>query len=126
MIDSLLVVLQVVVALGLLNVWLLRNQKSTDYRGKDSKNLKEEFKAYGLPEAAYYVVGTLKIVSAILLLVGVVVKSLVPIAAGIIVVLMLGALSMHIKVSDPLKKSIPALLMLLMSSLILAGSTALI
>jgi len=125
-IDSLLIVLQVVVALGLLNVWLIRSTKSTEYRGKDSKTLKEEFSAYGLPDMAYYIVGTLKVISAIFLLVGVVVKALVPVAAGIIAFLMVGALVMHIKVSDPLKKSIPAALMLIMSSIIFAGSSAVI
>ena len=42
-----MVILQVICALGLINVWILRNQKSTKYRGGDSKNLKEERRSLG-------------------------------------------------------------------------------
>ncbi len=54
-------VLQIVLALGLLNVWLLRTGKATAYRGGAAKNLKEEFATYGLPPFMYYLVGGLKI-----------------------------------------------------------------
>lgn len=120
----LLAVLQVVVALGLLNVWLIRNGKPTDYRGKDAKNLKQEFLAYGLPEIAYYIVGALKILSAVLLLAGFYIPRLIPVGAGVVTFLMLGALMMHMKVSDPLKKSLPALSVLIMSSIILFSTSS--
>jgi len=107
--------LHLVVSGGLLNVWLLRNSKSTGYRGGDSKTLKEEFVAYGLPEIVYYVVGFLKVVSAVVILVSFWVPFLRIYAASTIAILMVGALFMHFKVKDPLKKSIPALLMLIMS-----------
>ena len=116
--NSIASVLQIIVALGLLNVWLLRFNKSTEYRGKNAKNLKEEFAAYGLPEWFVYVIGALKIGSALALLAGVWVPSLVLPAAALVVMLMLGALAMHLKVGDPLKKSMPAGLMLVMSALI--------
>lgn len=112
---SIATVLQVVIALGLLNVWLLRAGSSTSYRGGDAKSLKEEFAAYGLPSAAFYVVGALKIGSAVLLLAGIWVPRLVLPAAATVVVLMLGALAMHVKVGDPPMKSLPAFLMLVSS-----------
>jgi len=40
-------------------------------------------------------------------------------AAGVVAVLMVGALAMHVKVKDPAKKSVPALLMLAMCVAIL-------
>jgi hypothetical protein len=111
-------VLQVVVALGLLNVWILRFNKSTQYRGGNAKNLKEEFAAYGLPSWFVYVVGALKIGSALALLAGVWFPALVFPAAALVVLLMLGALAMHLKVGDPVVKSLPAGLMFLMGVII--------
>lgn len=110
---------QITVALGLLNVWILRSTSATAYRGGEARSLKEEFSAYGLPDAAFFIVGALKVGSAVALLVGFWIPELVVPAASIIAVLMIGALSMHIKVGDPLKKSIPAFLILVMSAGIL-------
>jgi hypothetical protein len=108
--------LQVIVALGLLNVWLVRAKASTAYRGGSAQSLKEEFATYGLPDWTFYMVGILKVGSAILLLLGIWVKSpdLVRLPALVVAGLMVGALAMHAKVKDPLTKSLPALAMLLM------------
>jgi uncharacterized membrane protein YphA (DoxX/SURF4 family) len=106
--------LQLVVAVGLLNVWLLRAGASTEYRGGSAQSLKDEFAAYGLPDIAFYVVGALKIGSAAALLIGLWNPMFAQPAAGVVAVLMVGALIMHVKVKDPLKKSLPAFLMLLM------------
>ena len=108
-------VLQVVVGLGLLNVWLVRSSSATAYRGGDARSLREEFAAYGLPTWFFYLVGVLKVGSALCLLVGLWVPALVLPASALVVLLMLGALAMHVKVKDPLLKSLPALLMLAMS-----------
>lgn len=113
-------VLQVIVALGLLNVWLLRARSSTSYRGGEATSLKEEFAAYGLPEFMFYVVGGLKIGAALALVAGLWLPQLVVPAAAIVAVLMVGALVMHMKVKDPLKKSLPAFAMLVMAVAILA------
>lgn len=115
---SILTLLQLVVGLGLLNVWLLRSKSATEYRGGDAQTLKEEFQAYGLPDVAFYVVGILKISAGIVLLAGLWLDLPVRLAAGIVALLMVGALAMHVKVGDPLKRSVPAALMLLMSGAI--------
>jgi len=107
-------ILQVVVSLGLLNVWLVRARTSTAYRGGSAQSLKEEFAAYGLPDWSFYLVGALKVGSAILLIIGIWVPELIRPPAIIVAVLMIGALAMHAKVKDPLTKSVPALLILLM------------
>lgn len=119
--STVVIVLQIIIALGLLNVWLLRFNKSTEYRGGNAKNLKEEFAAYGLPTWFMYLIGALKIGSAFALLAGFWIPSLVAPAAGLVVLLMLGALMMHIKVRDPLIKSMPAVLMLTMGLFIFLG-----
>jgi hypothetical protein len=41
-------------------------------------------------------------------------------AAGLVAVLMLGAVAMHLKVGDPLRKALPAALVLAMSAAIVA------
>lgn len=108
-------VLQIIVGLGLLNVWLIRRRSSTEYRGGEARTLREEFRVYGLPEFAFYVVGALKIAAGVVLIAGVWVPLPVRLAAGVVAALMVGALVMHVKVGDPVKKSIPAGLMLLLS-----------
>jgi uncharacterized membrane protein YphA (DoxX/SURF4 family) len=108
-------ILQAIVGLGLLNVWLLRRQSATAYRGGDAKNLKDEFAAYGLPAPMFYIVGGLKIACGVLLLVGLAYPPVVLPAAAVVAVLMVGAVAMHLKVGDPVSKYVPAALMLAMS-----------
>ena len=116
--------LQVIVGLGLLNVWLLRRQSATAYRGGDAKNLKDEFATYGLPAPMFYVVGGLKIACGVLLLLGLGYAPVVLPAAAVVAVLMLGAVVMHLKVGDPVSKYVPAALMLAMSVAICVISRA--
>jgi len=112
--------LQIIVGLGLLNVWLVRRRSSTSYRGGAAKTLREEFATYGLPGFAFYLVGALKVGAALVLIAGVWMALPVQAAAGLVAVLMLGAVAMHFKVGDPLVKSLPAVLMLAMSAAIVA------
>lgn len=113
-----MVVLQIIIALGLLNVWLLRFNKATEYRGGKATTLPEEFAVYGLPSWFCYLVGTLKIGSAIALLFGLIYPPLILPAAGLIAVLMVGAIAMHMKVKDSIKKMLPASAMFVMSILV--------
>jgi DoxX-like family len=115
-------ILQIAVAAGLLNVWLLRFQRSTPYRGGDARSMREEFAVYGLPGWFRSVIGTLKVGSALCLIAGLWLRFLVFPAALLVAVLMLGALAMHLKIRDPLKKSVPALVMLALSTAICLGS----
>ncbi len=114
--------LQLIVAIGLLNVWLLRYNKNTSFRGGNAQNLKDEFAAYGLPSWFHYLVGALKISSALALIVGVWVSRIGFFASIVVAVLMLGALGMHLKIKDPIQKSVPAFLMLIMSLAIASNS----
>jgi hypothetical protein len=116
-------VLQLIVGIGLLNVWLVRPRSATAYRGGESTSLKEEFAVYGLPGFAFYAVGALKITAALVLIAGVWLELPVTIAAGVVAALMVGALLMHVKVGDPAMKALPATVMLALSATIvlLAG-----
>jgi hypothetical protein len=105
---AVVVLSQIAIASGILNVWLLRPAKATSWRGGDAKTLQEEFRAYGLGRWFMGFVGFLKITLAILLIVGIWVPWVTKPAALGIAILMLGALAVHVKIGDPLKKSIPA------------------
>ncbi|GGE42588.1 hypothetical protein GCM10010832_23130 [Psychroflexus planctonicus] len=118
-IDYIQLAAQLIVAVTLLNVWLLRFNKSTQWRGGNASSMKEEFKAYGLPNFMMYLVGGLKVLFGLGLIVGIAYPVTINISAIGIVVLMLGAIGMHIKVKDAPKKSFPAFTMLVISLLIL-------
>ncbi|MDF1816349.1 MAG: DoxX family protein [Verrucomicrobiales bacterium] len=113
------IILQVILGLGILNVWFVRNAKATRYRGGDAANLKEEFSNYGLPEWAFYLVGFMKVGCAIALLAGIWFPALVTPAAGLLALLMLSALGAHLKVKDPAVKSLPAIAMLAMCAAVI-------
>jgi hypothetical protein len=110
--ESLLIALKLIVALGILNVWLLRSGKVTAYRGGDAKNLREEFAAYGLPFWFMCLTGVLKVGLALALLASIWLPKLAQPAAIGMGVLMLGAFVMHLKVRDPVRKALPSIAVL--------------
>ena len=113
-----LITFQVIVALGILNVWIFRLGKVTPFRGSDAKNLREEFAAYGLPFWFMCVVGVLKVSLAFALLAAIWIHSMAKPAAIGLGVLMFGAFAMHFIVNDPIKKALPSLAVLAMCAVI--------
>ena len=112
--SPILAILQLVVGLGLLNVWMIRRGGPTGYRGGHAQTLRGEFEAYGLPGWMFYVVGGLKVIAGVALIVGIWVPTLVRPAALLVAALMVGAIAMHLKVKDPVRRSLPALAVLAM------------
>lgn len=106
---------QLVIAFGLINVWLIRFKKSTAYRGGNASDMFEEFKVYGLPRFMVYIVGSLKILIALTMLIGFIYPLILVPAGYLLAILMSGAILMHIKVKDPLMKALPAICMFLLS-----------
>ncbi|MCC5834843.1 MAG: DoxX family protein [Opitutales bacterium] len=113
--EILAIALQVIVSLGLLNVWILRFNCKTSYRGGEATSMREEFAAYGLPASVMLAVGGLKILSALALLAGIWLPVAVIPAASVIALLMIAAIAMHMKVKDPLVKFLPAAGVLVMT-----------
>jgi hypothetical protein len=113
-----IIVLQLVVSLGILNVWLLRSNRATAYRGGNAKTMREEFAIYGLPYWFMCVIGVLKVGLAIALLASIWVDHLARPAAIGMGALMLGAFVMHLKVKDPLSKALPSMAVLAMCAAI--------
>lgn len=93
-------------------------QKNQVERGA-ARNMKEEFEAYGLPLVFLIVVGFLKLCFAGLLVTGIWVAALTKPAAIGIALLMFGAVLMHFKINDPVKKSLPAISMLVLSLIVI-------
>lgn len=112
--DYLLIVLKLFASLGILNVWILRRDKPTDYRGQAAQTLRDEFAVYGLSSLVYVVVGVVKVALALALLVSLWLPGVAQPAAMLLGALMVVALGMHLKVKDPAIKSAPALAMLAM------------
>jgi uncharacterized membrane protein YphA (DoxX/SURF4 family) len=121
--TTLAIACQIIVALGIFNVWLVRRDRPTAYRPEGASNIEEEFRRYGLPGWAWVVVGVVKVSLAVLLLVGVFVPSVAPIAGGAMALMMVSAIAAHIRVNDPPVKSLPAFLMLLLSTVVVVAYT---
>ncbi|QLG46921.1 DoxX family protein [Costertonia aggregata] len=120
--NYLVIALQLIVGISILNVWLVQNKKPTQWRGGDAKTIQEEFKVYGLPAWSCYVVGFLKVVLAIGLITAIWVPMLLGPSALGLAILLSGSVLMHIKINDPIKKSFPALLFLLLCAYLIYHS----
>jgi len=116
-----LITCQVAIALGLLNVWLLRSSKATPYRGAAAATLREEFAAYGLPVWFMWLIGVLKVSLSLVLIVGLWQQSLTAPAAIALSILMLGAIVMHMKVGDPMQRYLPATAVMIMCVAVAIG-----
>ena len=106
---------QIVIAISIYNVWFLRFNKATKYRGGDAQSMKDEFASYGLPDYFVWVIGFSKVTLATLLIIGIYINSLVFPASVGMAILMVGAIAMHVKVKDDLIKSLPATIFLILS-----------
>ena len=115
---------QIVIALGIFNVWILRRDRATPYRPQGANSISEEFERYGLPAWAETVVGSTKLTLAVLLLVGLVFSQVTLPAAALMSALMAGAVIAHVRVRDPLVKAAPAFVMLMLSTFVVVTAVA--
>lgn len=117
--QQLVSLFQVVISLSVMRVWTINLNKSTPWRGGGARNMKEEFTAYGLPQWMVYFVGILKVIFSIGLIAGLWIPELISFSASGIAIFMFFAILMHVKIKDPIKKSIPALTFMVLSLLII-------
>ena len=92
---------QIIVALSIGTVWIFRFD-----------NIVKEFKQYGLSDLVRTLVGSTKIVLAILLVAGIWYPSLVLIPVLLMAFLMLSVQYFHFKVKNPWQKHFPSLVLL--------------
>ena len=117
------ILLKAAIFITILNVWFVRFNKPTKYRGGGAKSMKEEFEVYGISSSAMYIVGAIKVALATALFASIWYPDLsIPMAAGM-AIFMLGAIVMHFKANDPSIRSFPALTLLLSCILIIVLET---
>ena len=117
--DTLVMTLQIIIAIVIFAVWIFRPNLDTNYRAGDAKNIVEEFAVYGLPKWSVYVVGATKLTLALALIVGIWYTQLAQYAVMGMGILMVGALICHLKTrDDPLSRAAPASIMLVMCFLV--------
>jgi hypothetical protein len=109
-----LIIVKLVVSLSLLNVWLIQFNKPTRWRGGNAQTLKQEFEVYGLPSWMLYVVGFIKVGLSLLLIASIWFPEVEDIAAIGLALMLTGSIIMHLKIKDPLLKSFPAALFLVL------------
>jgi uncharacterized membrane protein YphA (DoxX/SURF4 family) len=111
--------LQIVIALTLVNVWIVHFSKPTKYRGKGAKNMLNEFKVYNLPAWFMYFVGISKLIIASCLIIGIWFPIFVFPSTVLLAVLMIGAITMHFKVKDSFKRTAPATILLFITFMLM-------
>ena len=116
--NYLIIAFQIIVGLSIINVWLIQNRTATRWRGGSATTILEEFEEYGLSKRICYIVGFFKVSLAVLLIIAIWLPTLKQPAALGLTVLLTGSIAMHIKIKDPLLKSFPASLFLILSLLI--------
>lgn len=114
--ENIEIIIQIVIAIGIFNVWIVRIKKPSIYRGGNSESMESEFKAYGFNNSVMKIIGFSKLTLACLLILGIWYPDLVDISAFLMGCLMIGAIGVHIKINDPLIKSLPAFIMLILST----------
>ncbi len=104
------IIINLIISVSILNVWLIRFNKPTTYRGGDANSMKEEFTAYGLPVWSMYFVGSIKVLLSLIIIYSVFINTIdLLVCYYLMSVLMIGAIIMHAKIKDPIKKSFPAI-----------------
>ena len=121
-IGYLTIALKIIVGVSILNVWLLRKNKETKWRGGNAVNIVEEFQVYGFSKQFCYFIGFLKVSLAIILLASIQFKTLTLIGVLGLSILLLGSIIMHIRIKDAWYKSFPAFLFILMNLMIAYAS----
>lgn len=113
--NSLLIILQIILAGAMLDVWLIRYNRPGVFRGGDARTMAEEFRVYGLPDWFRNLIRILKLSCGACMLIGIVYPPVAGWGALALAGLMTGAVSMHIKVRDPVYKALPAMTFLVLS-----------
>ena len=87
-------------------------------------NMEQEFHTYGLSTRFMHIIRVSKLTMATSLIVGIWYPPLTVFGALVLAALMLAAVVMHIKVKDPVQKSLPAAALLVLSLLVAFGGQA--
>lgn len=124
--EDLVTAAKLILFVSIINVWFFRVNKGTRWRAGEAKTMEEEFQVYGLSKTMMYMIGALKIIAALGLAASIWFPFLAIPSAAAMGFLMAGAIWMHLRVGDPLVKSAPAFIFLLLSAFIWIYTTGLL
>lgn len=97
------------IIIGIFYAWTIGFNRESKYRPGKARNMKEEFYVYGLPLWFMYVIGGIKVLLSSLLILGFFYPNLLKPVAGILCLIMAGAVLMHLKIrEDKLIKALPS------------------
>ena len=113
-----MVFMKAIVGFSILTVWLINPKKTSKWRGGSAATISEEFEVYGLPSWSVYVVGFCKVTLSVLLLLSIKYTGFQQYAAFGLAFFLSGSIVMHLKIKDPLFKSLPAATFLILSLII--------
>ena len=113
-----IIALKIIVGISIINVWLIKPNKPSKWRGGDATTIIEEFNVYGLSKTFYNIIFVVKVGLAVLLLVSIKYDFLTLYSSLGLATLLLGSIAMHFKVKDALFKSFPAFLFMAMNLVI--------
>ena len=104
--NELAILLQVFVALVVFNVWTIRSDKPTKYRGGSARTLREEFVEFGLSKKIFLYTSLIKPMLAVALIVAIFFPFMTIPIALLMAFFMAAALLMHYRIRDKLIKFI--------------------
>jgi hypothetical protein len=117
--EYIIIALKIIVGISIINVWLIQPNKPSKWRGGNATTITEEFNVYGLSNTFYKIIFVIKVGLAILLLISIKYDFLTLYSSIGLAILLGGSILMHVKIKDPLLKSFPAFLFLVMNLTIL-------
>ena len=112
-----------IISIVVLNVWIVRpnihESFGFSFRGGEAKNLLDEFDLYGFSSEIFYLVGFLKVTTALMLLTGLKYSWMKLPAAVLMAIYMSVAFYMHYTVGDDILKFVPSGILLSLSVIII-------
>ena len=106
--DTFVISLQILIAVAMLDVWLIRYNRPGFSRGGNAKTMAEEFRVYGLPDWFRNLIRFLKLSAGALMVLGIWWSECALVSGFGLTVMMIGAMTMHFKVKDPIYKALPS------------------
>ena len=116
--QELSILSQVLIAAGIINVWVFRYAKPSPWRPEGATNMREEFQRYGFPDWIRSATGVTKLILAALLVAGIWSSTLAAGAGAAMAALMAIAIIAHLRIGDPLKKALPAFSLFALSAFV--------
>ena len=108
-----------VISIIVLNVWLVRPKVHEffgfSFRGGDAESLLDEFAIYGISSETFYLVGFVKVTTALMLLAGLKYSWMKLPASILMTLFMTAAFYMHYTVADEIIKFVPSGILLSLS-----------